>query len=72
MALEQENIIIDTEGVLMNYKDPTLHGKIMRKIRERCQPYYTGKDCTVYVKWSGVWTPYHDVAKLDKRLQINE
>ena len=37
----------------MDYKDGTLHGKILKKIRDIRQPYYVGKDQTIYVQWCG-------------------
>lgn len=55
----------------MDYKDSTLHGKILKKIRDIRQPYYVGKDQTIYVQWGGQWEPYHEVVKLDKRLKVD-
>ena len=55
----------------MDYKDGALHGKILKKIRDIRQPYYVGKDQTIYVQWGGQWEPYHEVVELDKRLKVD-
>jgi hypothetical protein len=56
----------------LNYKDPTLLGKILLRIRELRLNYYISSDkcATVLTYWQGTWIPYHEVAMVDKRMGI--
>lgn len=55
----------------MNYKDGKLLFKIYKKLQELRLVNYTDCYGVVQVRWQGAWKDYHEVMKLDKRLEVN-
>ena len=53
-----------------DYKDPTLLGKMLKRIMERRTNYYVAPKGNVMVYWQGSWEEYHIVASVDKRLEV--
>ena len=51
------------------YKDGAVHLKMMTKILETRDQYYTDIDGVVRIKFNDQWVPYLDVMTLDPRLQ---
>lgn len=54
----------------MNHKDSKLKFKIMKKIIELRLRWYEDCDGVVRTYWNGKWVPWEEVAKMDKRLEV--
>lgn len=52
------------------YNNPTILGKVLKKIQEHNLEYYCDMKGEPLVKWGGKWTPYITVSKLDKKLFV--
>lgn len=55
---------------MIDYKNPTTMGKIMKRIVELRSRYYVDADGVVQTFWGGSWLSWHEVMLLDKRLVI--
>lgn len=54
----------------MNYKDPKVLGKLMRKVMELHLTYYISAEGVVMTPWQGGWAAYDEVAEHDERLTL--
>lgn len=54
----------------MDYKNGKLLFKIYQKLQQLRMVSYTDCHGVVQVRWNGDWCNYHDVMKMDKRLEL--
>lgn len=52
------------------YKDGKRRFKIQQKIRELRLRWYDDCDGVTRTYWQGGWHPWHEVMKIDKRLEV--
>lgn len=55
---------------MIDYKNPSTFGKLMKVVQKYNLEYYTDCYHVVQLKWNGKWRPYDYVMQFDKRLSI--
>lgn len=55
---------------MIDYKNGETLFKIFSKLKELRMRYYVDCHGVFQVKWAGKWTAYHEVMKMDKRLEV--